>query len=133
MNALTRLFDPRSDWLLIGGIVNGHVTWSLQLVINYLLDAAACDAAAAGTTQLGGYEAAMVVVTFVMAAITTVFFIACLRALRMVHAGRLAFDDDERRRRTFLAATGAVLSGLFVLVILFGGSLHLALAPCIRG
>jgi hypothetical protein len=133
VNGLARLFDPRADWLLIGGIINGHVTWSLQLLINYLLDAAACDAAAAGATQLGGYELAMVVVTFVMAAITSVFLVACIRVLRFVRGGRLAVYDDERRRRTFMAAAGAALSGLFVLVIVFGGSLHLVLAPCIRG
>jgi hypothetical protein len=133
VSAIARLFDARADWLLLGGIINGHVTWSLQLVINYLLDAAACDAAAAGATQLVGYEVAMVVITFVMAGITTLFCIGCVRALRMLRAGQLGLDDDERRRRTFMAAAGAILSGLFVGTILFGGSLHLVLAPCIRG
>jgi hypothetical protein len=130
---LRRLADPGGDVILLAGVINGHVTWSLQLLINYMLDGAACDAAAAGATQLAGYEAAMVAVTAVMAGITTAVLIGCVRALRLLRSGQVRREPDEIRRRSFMAMLGIMLSGLFVLVILFGGTLHLTLAPCIRG
>lgn len=117
--------------LLWFGLFGGHVAWTLQLVVNYVLASLAClpqapDVAIAG---VHGYALLMALVSAVTGAVALTATVAAFRLWRQ-SAGNGRWDAEPARWPGFVALAGFLLSGLFLVVIVAGGIVNLFLAPC---
>jgi hypothetical protein len=117
-----------SRWMLAAewfGLLGGAIAWSVQLVIGNAFAEVGCEAGG-----FRGMPALLLVITgttaLVAIAAAVVSWIGLRRARR--NGGSAA---TSRERSGFMAISGLVASGVFLLLILMGGVLpHLVLATC---
>jgi hypothetical protein len=110
-------------WLLLLG---GHVTWSLHLLASYFLADLAC------ISGDGWLWAIRNLATLVAAAVTAALIAIAWRQRSRSsrgHAHQAGEEPAEEYR--FLARVALVLSGVFLLAIVWAGSTNFFLAPCV--
>jgi hypothetical protein len=108
MTAETR-YRP-SLLLLWFGILVPPVAWSLHLSFEYFFTTLNCQ------LQVGWAETLLHVTTPVVMALTIAAGVAAYIGLKQTQGS----DSPEAMRARFMAASGLILSGLFLLLIVFG-------------
>ncbi len=124
--AQRRTPPPHGAARLWFGLLAGHASWTAQLLLTYLAVSLACRGESDGAAVLG-----VPIVPTLLALLTLgPVALAAAGAVVALRAWRAARSDGAAGWRGFLGLFGALLSGLFVGVILLTGASLLFLDPC---
>ncbi len=119
---MERTDQPQHPFTLPFGFFAGPAAWALQILVGYALVPVACQSG----SKLGIY------LVSIMAAV--IILVAGLRAYRnwREYAGQRELEDTEARTSpaAFIAISGALLSTLFFLLVVYTGVLMIFLNPC---
>lgn len=110
----------------------GHAAWTAQLLLTYFALSVFCSLQPPrfGALGLDGASVVLIALTVVPAAIAVVAMVLGIAAWRQSGYDEPADTRGTGGWRGFLGAFGALLSGLFVLVILLTGTSFFYLSPC---
>ncbi len=119
---MERTDQPQSHFTLPFGFFAGPAAWALQILVGYALVPVACQS---------GSKLGILLVSAVAAVIILVAGIQAYRSWRE-YAGRRELVDTEQRvsPAEFIAISGALLSTLFFLLVVYTGVLMIFLNPC---
>lgn len=123
---------PRWVWF---GVLGGPISWLVHLYVAWGVVEVSCTA---GRSTFAGVDLGILVplATIVPAVVTAAALVVSIRAA--VILGRAESDPPDqvpaRRigRAGFMVRVGAVLDGLSLLMIIFGGVAVIMFAPCER-
>jgi hypothetical protein len=114
------------------GALAGHVAWTAQLLLTYFVVSLACSVRPAGSPILG-----LNVAQPLMLGLTVLPAVVAVAATILAFLGWRAAGPDAQAResgadgwRGFMGLFGALLSGLFVALILVTGVSLLVVRPC---
>jgi hypothetical protein len=125
--AVSEPFAARHHWdgaglaMLVGAFLAGPAAWGFNLLVNYSLVKPAC--AAGSPFLLTAVSVAALAVTIAGAMVSWRCWLG-LREAGTTEGGRVA------DRSYFLAVTGMVLNGFFVLLIAISTVPHFVVSPC---
>ena len=124
-------------WALWAGLFGGPLLWSVQLLANYAFVAHSCYPTSMPRTTptfggVWGLALGISIVALVGTAAAGLVALRSWRATRDEKAGAAAslLDTAEGRTR-FMAMTGLVLSGIFLLAVLANGLPLFMVRPCL--
>ncbi len=119
---MERTDQPQNRFILPFGFFAGPAAWALQILVGYALVPVACQSG----SKLGIY-----LVSAAAAVIILVAGIQAYRSWREYAGGRELVDTEERTSpAAFIAISGALLSTLFFLLVVYTGVLMIFLNPC---
>jgi hypothetical protein len=103
------------------GLLAGPIAWSLHLLVSYALVSVVCAT---------GLMILLHLVALVTALVALAAGVVAWRCWQATGAREPASRRGRVSRRAWMAFSGVVLSGLFLLSILVGGAASFFLSPC---
>jgi hypothetical protein len=122
----------REALLIIFAVTGGAWAWTLQLWLSWILGEPLCFVQAGEFTLAGlGSSALWVAIGVGTGALALAALLASYRLWRRAGGEQALEEPSGSGVRRFLAYTGLVLNGLFLLTIVMGVTSPLWLAPCV--